>query len=112
MVNAADIRRCALALPEVQETIHFRLPAFKVGEKIFAMVQSGDTHAILSVSEEQAKAAEDVDPRLCQVVRRNGGKIFVGVRVELSHADESHVKQLVEQAWMHKAPKRISAGRQ
>jgi hypothetical protein len=109
MIGIAKIRAYAMAHPEVSEAKHFNLPAFKVRDKVFVVIQKGSTHAIVSVDETQAEAAAAVEPQAYQVVRRNNGRIFVGVRVDLAKASGVRVKELVEQAWRHKAPKSLSA---
>lgn len=109
MIPEEEIRSCALALPDVNEGTHFGLPSFKVGEKGFVVIQKGGTHAILSVDEAHAHAAAEEDADAFQVVRRNSGSIFVGVRVELARASASRVRELIEAAWRHKAPKRLVA---
>jgi hypothetical protein len=98
-----------MALPEVSEGTHFNLPAFKVRDKVFVVIQKGSSHAIVSVNEMQAEAAAAKEPRSCNVVRRNNGRIFVGIRVDLARASAASVRTLVEHAWRHKAPKKVSA---
>ena len=109
MLGITQIRRYAMALPEVSETTHFKLPAFSVRDKTFVVIQRDSTHAIVSVNQMQAEAAVAKDPRAYQVVRRNNGRIFVGIRVDLPKASAAGVRKLVEQAWRHKAPKGLSA---
>jgi hypothetical protein len=40
MINIEQARDAALALPETEEYLHFHLPAFKVGKKIFATIHT------------------------------------------------------------------------
>lgn len=108
MITLDDIRGYALALPEVTEATHFRLPAFKVRGKGFVTVQNGGTHAIVSVDEPRAKAAVAADPGTFEAVWRQG-RIFVGVRVDLATASAADVQELIEHAWRAKAPKRLVA---
>ncbi len=109
MIGITEIRRYAMALPEVSEAQHFKLPAFKVREKVFVVIQKGSTHAIVSVDETQAKEAAASEPQAYEVLRRSSGRIFVGVRVDLAKASGARFKELVEQAWRHKAPRSLSA---
>lgn len=108
MITLDDVRGYATALPEVTEGTHFRLPSFKVRDKGFVVVQNGGTHAILSVDEKQAKAAVAEDARVYEEVWRDG-RIFVGVRVDLAKAPPERVRELVEEGWRNKAPKRLVA---
>lgn len=110
MITLDYVRSCATAFPEVEEGTHFRLPSFKVRDKGFVVIQNGGTHAILSVDEPTATAAAAADPDTYEVVWRNE-RIFVGVRANLATASEDRVKELIEQAWRNKAPKRLVTAR-
>ncbi|NKZ06507.1 MmcQ/YjbR family DNA-binding protein [Actinomadura latina] len=110
MITLDDIRRFALALPEVEEVTHFRLPSFKVRKKPFAGVEKGEVTAVFSVSEEEAARAVAADSEVYEEVWRTAAtKIFVGLRVDLAKVDEERVRELVENAWRNKAPKRVVA---
>ena len=91
MVTFDDMRGYAMALPEVEEKPHFRLPGFRVADKLLAHLEKGDTHAIVCVSQE---------------VWRDG-RIFVGLRVDLAKVTEKRVQELIEHAWRNRAPKRL-----
>lgn len=60
MATAAveDIRRAALALPEVSEGTHFGLHSYEVRDRTFATIQKGDTHVILHVDRDTADAGD------------------------------------------------------
>ncbi|MCW3842563.1 MmcQ/YjbR family DNA-binding protein [Micromonospora yasonensis] len=110
MLTIDDIRRYATTLPEVEEFTHFRLPSFRVRGKPFAGVEKGDRTAVFSVSPEQAAAAVAADPTAYEEVwRKAATMIFVGLRVDLDRISEQRMRELVEQAWRHKAPKRLLA---
>lgn len=104
-----DIRQAALALPGVSEGTHFGLLSYKVRDKTFVTIQKGDTHAILHVDRETADAAAEKSPTSHEVVSRNGGAIFVGLRVDLTAAAPTTVAGFVRLAWRHRAPKRLVA---
>lgn len=111
MATAAveNIRRTALALPEVAEGTHFGLLSYKVRDKTFATIQKGDTHAILHVDRDTAEAAAARSPAAHEAVSRNDGRIFVGLRVDLTVTAPAAVADLVRVAWRHRAPKRLVA---
>lgn len=112
MVTTDDIRGFALALPEVEEFIHFRqqVPGYKVRGKAFAGMERGETTAVFSVSLEDAAAAAAADPAVYEEVWRPGRiRSLVGVRVQLAKVSERRVQELIEQAWRNKAPKRVVA---
>lgn len=114
MITIEDIRRLAMALPEVEESTHFRFhqPIFKVGGKPFAGGggSKGDTAAVFSVSQEEAAGAVAEDPASYEEVWRPvAKKSLVGLRVDLARVSEERVEELVEHAWRHKAAKRVVA---
>lgn len=112
MITTKDIRRWATALPEVEETSHFRfrVPLFKVRGKTFAGMGKDETSAVFCVSEQEAVNSTAADPATCEAVRRmDAGRSFLGLQVALSNVSETRIRGLVEGAWRHQAPKRLVA---
>ena len=110
MLGLDDLRGYATALPEVEETTHFRLPTFKVGGRPFAGLEKSATHAIVAVDQAEAGAMAAEDPAVYQEVWRSAnGRIFVGLRVDLAGVPAARLQELVEHAWRHKAPRRLLA---
>jgi len=109
MIGIEDVRRHALALPETEEGTHFGLPSFTVRGKGFAGLQKGATHALLSVSQTEAEALATEDPETYEAVSRNGGRIFVGVRIHLATVAPDRFPTLLAHAWRNRAPKRLAA---
>lgn len=108
MITLADVRSYAMALSEVVEQPHFRLPGFRVADKLLAHLERGDAHAIVCVGQADAKAAAADQPDVYEEVWRNG-RIFVGLRVDLAQVTEKRMRELIEHAWRHRAPKRLVA---
>jgi hypothetical protein len=108
MIELAEIRRYAMALPEVEEKTHFRLPGFRVADRLLAHLEKGDAHAILCVGPEEAAAAAADRPDAFEEVWRNG-RIFVGLRVDLAQVGSERMQELIEHAWRHRAPRRLVA---
>jgi hypothetical protein len=108
MIMLADLRSYALALPDVVEKPHFRLPGFRVADKLLAHLEKGDAHAIVCVGQEKAKTAAADEPDIYEEVWRNG-RIFVGLRVDLAKVAHERMRELVEHAWRNRAPKRLIA---
>lgn len=109
MIGIEDVRRHALKLPEAEEGTHFGLPSFTVRGKGFAGLQKGATHALVSVSQAEAEALAAEDPDTYEAVSRNGGRIFVGVRIDLATVAPDRLAALLAHAWRHRAPKRLAA---
>ena len=108
MIRLADIRGYAMALPDVIEQPHFRLPGFRVADKLLAHLEKGDAHAIVCVGQEEATAAAADEPDAYEEVWRNG-RFFVGLRVDLAKVTEQRMRELIEHAWRNRAPKRLVA---
>jgi hypothetical protein len=86
LITTQDIRRWATALPEVEETTHFRfhVPQFKVRGSTFAGLGADATTAVFCVSEQDAARASAADPATCKAVRRmDARRSFLGLEVQL-----------------------------
>jgi hypothetical protein len=107
-----EIRRWATALPEVEETSHFRfhVPVFKVRGRTFLGMGKDETTAVFCVSEQEADNAAAADPATCEAVRRlDARRSFLGLQVDLGDVSEERIRCLVENAWRQQAPKRLVA---
>jgi hypothetical protein len=103
-----------MALPEVEETSHFRfhVPVFKVQGRTFVGMGAGSETAVFCIGEEDADKSAAADTALFAAVRRaDARKSFLGLQVQLDGVSAVRVKQLVEQAWRQQAPKRLVAER-
>jgi hypothetical protein len=95
------------ALPEVEETSHFRFraPVFKVRGRTFLGLGQGETTAVFCISEQQANDAAAADPAACAAVRRQDARrTFLGLQVDLRNVSEERIRWLVERAWRPQAP--------
>lgn len=114
-MNEIDhIRRCATALPGVEEYVHFRFrtPGWKVNGKPFAGLEKGETAAVFCVTQAEAAEAVTADPSMYEESwRPTNPRTFLGLRVDLGKVSDDRVRELVEHAWRHKAPKRLVASR-
>jgi phosphoglucomutase len=93
-VTPDDVRRIALALPEVAEGDHHGRRAFRLGTRVLA-TQWTDTALNVMVDESTARAAEGGP---CSLLW--WGKTLSGVRVELTAATPELVADLLEEAWV------------
>jgi hypothetical protein len=113
MITLNTIREYAMALPEVEESPHFGRPGFRVRDQLFTSVHlEGDNpFAIMNVGQTDAAAAVSDDPDLLKEVWRKHGqrRIFVGVKVDLGEVSRERCRELIENAWRSKAPKRLVA---
>ena len=100
-------RRFALSLPETTEQPHFEKSSFRVKGKIFATVPLGGKTLHVFVGEETAVLVVE-DPVAFELIR-SAKNIAVDdwIRVNLAAADSTRVRELLEDAWRCKAPKRV-----
>lgn len=99
MVTLEQIKTIALDLPEVTESLHFRLPTFKVGDKGFITVQKDA--AIMALPEELSIALSGREPEKFELVHRNR-KYFVGLKVNLQKSTITELMPLIQQAYEHR----------
>ncbi|HEY3687044.1 MAG TPA: MmcQ/YjbR family DNA-binding protein [Streptosporangiaceae bacterium] len=110
MLTPDDIRRVAIAFPEVEESLHFGQPKFAVRAKAFAGTEKGGRTAVFSVSQEEAAAAVAAEPEVYEEVWRTAARpTWVGLRVDLAAVSRERVAELAEHAWRNRAPKRLVA---
>jgi hypothetical protein len=100
-VTPDDVRGLALALPEVTEGDHHGKRAYRLGTRILA-TQWTDTALNVLVDESTARAAEGGPCALLW-----WGKTLSGVRVDLPGASPDVVAELLEEAWVRRAPARL-----
>ena len=101
-----------MALPEVEETSHFRfhVPIWKVRGKTFLGMGRDETTVVFCISEHEADEAAAADPAACAAVRRQDARrSFLGLEVRLGSVSPERARDLAEKAWRHKAPKRLAA---
>ncbi|MBF6161481.1 helix-hairpin-helix domain-containing protein [Nocardia cyriacigeorgica] len=105
MTTRAQVRKAALALPEVDEGTHFGSVAYRVRGKSFASISRED--------ELQVQLADDeIDGVLADhpsgaVIERAGKRI--GLRIALADINGQTSNHLVRRAWFARAPKRLAA---
>jgi hypothetical protein len=111
VITIEDVRRCATAFPDVQETTHFRFqePVFKVNGKTFAGADQGGQSIVVCISQQEATEIVAAEPRHYEEVWRPGARSFVGLRIALADVPAERVRELVERAWRTRASKRLAA---
>jgi hypothetical protein len=106
-MDAAAVRRLALALPETREAPHFQMTSFRVGGKIFATMASDAATLHLFVGEAVRAPLIAANPATYQAL--HWGAKVVGVAVVLANAKPAAVRGLLQLSWAGKAPKRLAA---
>lgn len=105
MTTLSQLRKAALALPEVEEGTHFGMVAFSVSGKGFASVTK-DGQVQLRLPDDEVAAALAKYPT-GQRLTRSGASI--GLQVPLSDVNGKDLNALVAAAWSTRAPKRLLA---
>lgn len=99
-----DVRRFAMSLPETTEQPHFDMGSFRVRGKIFATHTPDGGHLHVFVDEHETHACVTEDPSAFEELW--WGRRLSGVRVNLRRARAQRVRELLEESWRSRAPKR------
>ena len=91
------VRAYALSLPDVIEAPHHQYWSFRVGGKIFVTIPPGGQHIHVFVAEEQRTLALVLAPECTE--KLVWAEKVVGLRVQLTNAQPTLVKDLIRQAW-------------
>lgn len=110
MTTAGEMRKLALAMPEVEERSHFEQPDFRVAGKIFAGLSRDAKQGTLKLTPEIQASV---------VGARSGATAFEPAagawgrsgwtKVDLARVDRSTLAELVVEAWRIVAPKALVA---
>lgn len=106
-MNLEAARRIALALPEVTEEPHFASTSFRVKGKIIATAPPEGAYLHVFVADELRDPALAMYPGFIENLYW-GGKIR-GLRIRLAKARAPVVAELLQQAWLRRAPKALAA---
>jgi len=99
-----QVRKLALALPDVTEAPHHHLLSFRVQGKIFATVPPERTHVHIFVDEHQSRAWADQEPATYEALM--WGQKLAGLRVTLSSAKSADVGALLRESYDRKLPRK------
>ena len=108
MSDLETARRFALALPEASEEPHFEMSSFRVRGKIFATVPPDGRHLHVFVDDQEVAAAVAENPAAFAPLR--WGQRLRGLRIELAASTPGQLRELIEESWRRKAPRRLVAG--
>src|SRR5205823_4712932 len=108
MTTAADVRRICLSLPETSEKPYEGLPGFRVKNKLFARIRAKpDALVVMRPEVAEKKALISSEPEKFFETPHYQGHPAVLVRLEAVELDE--LEELLTEAWLLCAPKRVVA---
>ena len=102
-----DVRALGLELPGVVEKTSYGTPALKVNGKLIARLKEDGETLALRVSFEERQALVETCPDAFFVTPHY--EDYPMVLVRLVAADRDELRELIEQAWLERAPKRVVA---
>jgi hypothetical protein len=106
MTSFDDVRRIALALPEVEERITWDVDVtFRVRDKIFVMGGPDGTHASIKASIDRQAELVDLDAETFAPSAYVGR--FGWVSVDLARVEPLLLEDLIREAWRRTAPKKL-----
>ena len=105
MLGPAEVRRIAMALPEVTEAGQGTTPSFQVRGRTFAAVVADGTRAQLHLKEADVRAAVEEDPAVFSGLLRQRRLLL---EVDLAEVDPALFARLTERAWAWRAPRRLA----
>ena len=105
MPTPVDLRCLALCLPEVEEVEAWGHPTFRVRGKMVAIVADDGRSARVKATREAQVALTGSDPETFSVAPYLGHRGWV--RVDLERVDPEELCELLAEAWLTTAPKRL-----
>ena len=106
-VTFAAVRQLALALPGVEEGTSYGTPAFKVRGKLLARLREDGETLVLRVGFDLRDLLMNADPETFFVTDHYLGYPYVLVR--LPRVARTRLRDVLEDAWKHSAPKTLLA---
>ena len=106
MTTWEDVVRLASALPEVEAATWYRTPALKVAGKGFARLRTEAEGGLVVLCglDEKAALLDSGDAAFFTTPHYDGhGSIIV----DLERVDVDQLRELLEEAWRRKAPRRL-----
>jgi hypothetical protein len=102
-----DFRKIALALPEAEERETWGHPTFRVRDKMFAVMATDGSSASIKATKEAQAALVGSEPTTFSIPAYVGQHGWVGVA--LAKVDPEELRELITEAWLMAAPKRLAS---
>ena len=102
-----DVRELGVALPETVESTAYGTPCFRVRKHLFARLRDDGTTLVVRVDPLEREALL-ADEREIYFITPHY-KDYPYILVALEHADPDELRELLIEAWLERAPKRLAA---
>jgi YjbR len=99
-MRADDFRRMALALGGAMESVHMGHPDFRVGNRIFATLHTGDRFGMVQLTPEQQRECIREHPEMFTPEAGAWGR-GGSTRVHLSAAEDEVIGDALTLAWQN-----------
>ena len=109
MTNEQTVRQLALALPQVDEHIHWERPAFRVNKKIFATLWPLQQRVVVKLSLSEQARLIGLDSITYSAVEGNWGQRGYTI-AQYDNLSSGECAWLLQQSWQLMAPKQLAAG--
>ena len=106
-VTFDTVRQLALVLPGVEEGTSYGTPAFRVGGKLFARFHQDGESLVIKVEYAAREVLMGADPETFYITDHYRSYPWMLVRLSTVHPDA--LRDLLEEAWLRSAPKRLVA---
>ena len=108
MVTQSDVREIALSLPATEERPSYGTPGFRVRDKLFARLRDeGEVLLVWCADEGEKELLIGAEPDKFFTTRHYDGHPSVLVR--LCAVDREELAELLTDAWLVRAPRRLAA---
>lgn len=105
MVTTDEVRSLALSLPEAEEHEHWGKPAFRVRNKIFAVIQPDGASLVIKTTKDDRAAYTTMAPEVFQLPDSFTNMAYMIVRMD--RVDPEEFRDLLMQAWKLVSPKNL-----
>jgi hypothetical protein len=106
-VTFDEVRKLALALPEVEEGTSYGTPAFKVRKKFLSRLKEDGETLVIRIDFDERDILMTANPETFYITDHYRG--YPAMLVRLATVDPDDLRELFEGAWRLVAPKRLVA---
>ncbi|MFJ4923813.1 MmcQ/YjbR family DNA-binding protein [Streptomyces sp. NPDC088725] len=109
MIDANDVRRIALSLPETVEKEAWSMPTFRVAGKMFITVPDDETSFAVRCPRHERTELIAAEPEKFWVPAHEASSAWVRVRLAALE-DLAELRDILVDSWQQAAPDRLSEG--